>query len=439
MLTFNQQQYLLNQVNLFQDNTIGAFKMIKNEVDIPVIVLFLKENLSDYARDITQRFLNISIFLFISLLVSLAIGYFQAKSIVKPLHALLANFKKISAAEADFTGRTDVLNAGEIGELGDLFNEFVARQQELLKNIKDSSIKMSRFISDIYQRFSALHTGAEHQAEMIRETAASSQVMVSSIDRIAEISMQQSSMLRENMPVFASLIEFIFSVEKNASKVNQVSSSAYTSSRRGKEIINEMVKGMDNLNHSSEKIANIIGIVREVAEQTRLLALNAAIEAVRAKEHGKGFAVVASEVSGLATKSGEQVKAVSGIIEETREYIAKVMEFAGKSEQAFLEIAHYVEEANELSNKNMHGAQKQQIPAKDSLEKFQKVGDLTEDVTSAIGEQNSMVKNIAGNVEKINVDTAAVFRLVSDLNKKVDEFNTLFIQMDEQLKRIIVD
>ena len=99
-----------------------------------------------------------------------------------------------------------------------------------------------------------------------------------------------------------------------ARAAEQLASSAAEVAQRGGEVVAQVVATMDEIQASSGKIADIIGVINGIAFQTNILALNAAVEAARAGETGRGFAVVASEVRSLAQRSADAAREIKRLI-----------------------------------------------------------------------------------------------------------------------------
>lgn len=99
---------------------------------------------------------------------------------------------------------------------------------------------------------------------------------------------------------------------------------------------------MTRIEQSSSKIADIIGVIDEIARQTNLLALNAAVEAARAGEAGRGFAVVASEVRSLAQRSSQAAKDIKDLIKNSNGQVQEGVALANKAGSALTEIVQSV-------------------------------------------------------------------------------------------------
>ena len=103
----------------------------------------------------------------------------------------------------------------------------------------------------------------------------------------------------------------------NAAQANQLAIAAREQAESGGDVVKQAVNAMQEINGSSKKIADIIGVIDDIAFQTNLLALNASVEAARAGEQGRGFAVVASEVRNLAGRSATAAKEIKDLINDS--------------------------------------------------------------------------------------------------------------------------
>jgi methyl-accepting chemotaxis protein len=119
------------------------------------------------------------------------------------------------------------------------------------------------------------------------------------------------------------------SIQDIAADANEAAAVAATAVGTGKRASTTVAQ----LGQSSEEIGRIVGVITEIAEQTKMLALNATIEAARAGAAGKGFAVVAAEVKDLSRKTAEATTEISRMIDaiqaDTKNAVGSIGEITG--------------------------------------------------------------------------------------------------------------
>jgi methyl-accepting chemotaxis protein len=134
----------------------------------------------------------------------------------------------------------------------------------------------------------------------------------------------------------------------SARQANQLASSAAAVAARGGAVVSRVVATMDEINTSSKKIADIIGVIDGIAFQTNILALNAAVEAARAGEQGRGFAVVAGEVRNLAQRSAEAAREIKGLIGVSVDKVESGSRLVADAGKTMTEIVSSVQRVNDI-------------------------------------------------------------------------------------------
>jgi methyl-accepting chemotaxis protein len=159
---------------------------------------------------------------------------------------------------------------------------------------------------------------------------------------------QAASNLQQTASSMEQLTGTVKQTADSARTANQLASSAAEVASKGGSVVSQVVATMDDIQTSSRKIADIIGVIDGIAFQTNILALNAAVEAARAGEQGRGFAVVASEVRSLASRSAEAAKEIKSLIGASVEKVDSGSKLVADAGHTMTEIVASVRRVNDM-------------------------------------------------------------------------------------------
>ena len=207
-----------------------------------------------------------------------------SRSISRPLKSLVDEAERIG--QGDLSGRIDTARKDEIGDV-----------QRALASMRSA---LNRVVGEVRQSADSIQT-------------ASAEIATGNLD-LSQRTEQTASNLQQAAGAMSQLTGTVRQSADSAATANQLASSAAQVAQRGGTVVGQVVSTMDEINASSKKIGDIIGVIDGIAFQTNILALNAAVEAARAGEQGRGFAVVAAEVRSLAQRSAEAAREIKGLI-----------------------------------------------------------------------------------------------------------------------------
>ena len=213
------------------------------------------------------------------------------KSIREPLDQ--ANVLAAHIAQGDLSAVVVTHREDEFGALLDSLSKMNQSLGRMVSEVRGSTDSIATASAEIAQGNNDLAHRTEQTSSNLQATASSMDALTSTVHHSAEDARQASTL----------------------------AASASSVAQRGGEVVTQVVTTMQEINASSKKIADIIGVIDGIAFQTNILALNAAVEAARAGEQGRGFAVVASEVRSLAGRSADAAKEIKGLINTSVEKV----------------------------------------------------------------------------------------------------------------------
>ena len=244
---------------------------------------------------------------------------------------------------------------------------------------------------DALQRMRGELTGivgkVQHSAHAVTSAA---QQIASGNDDLSYRTQEQASSLEETAASMEEMTSTVKQSADNARHASQLATDMRTQAEHGGDVAARASGAMQAIQQASGQIAEIVGLIDEIAFQTNLLALNAAVEAAHAGEQGHGFAVVAGEVRNLAQRSARAAKDIKALIGDSVEKVqagSQLVDESGKALAGIIgsakQVADIVEEIAAASHEQSGGIEQVNRAVTQMDEVTQKNAALVEEAAAA--------------------------------------------------------
>ncbi len=283
---------------------------------------------------------------------------------------------------------------------GDLRTTITREYSGTFDDVKSDVNRTMRNLAEIVGRLADV---ADHVDSTVGEIAIGNRNLSSRTE-------QQASNLEQTASSLEQLTATVRNNAGNAQQANDLATSARSIAQRGGEVVSEAISAMDQINSSSKKIGEIVGVIDEIAFQTNLLALNASVEAARAGEQGRGFAVVATEVRNLASRSADAAKEIKDLIEDSTTKVDAGSELVGASGETLSEIVDSVKKVGEMVAE-IAAASSEQAAGIDQINR-------------AVSEMDNMTQQNAALAEETSAASISVGDNAQELKRLINFFAT---------------
>jgi len=321
--------------------------------------------------------------LLLASVVGLSFAIYLTRSITGPIRTAMAVAERV--ASGDLTQRIVVDSHDETGQL---LNALQRMQQSLVDTVsavRGNAESVATASAQIAQGNQDLSGRTEQQASALQQTAATMEELGTTVRHNAE----------------------------SAQQANQLSQGASAVAAQGGEVVGKVVTTMQEINHSSRRIGDIIGVIDGIAFQTNILALNAAVEAARAGEQGRGFAVVASEVRSLAQRSADAAKEIKTLIGRSVEQVEQGTALVDQAGKTMGEIVGSIQRVSDIVAEITAASVQQSSGVKQVGDAITQMDQATQQNAALVEESAAAAESLRGQAQHL-VQAVATFKLSHD-------------------------
>ncbi|KFN38831.1 MAG: chemotaxis protein [Sulfuricurvum sp. MLSB] len=371
------------------------------------LVISLEKNDAEIGK--TETVLLIALGVVVIVFVSV-LNIFFGKEVLNPLEGLRNRIGSLVSGDKDLTKRLEVTKEDEFSEAALAVNRFVGMVQETVNEVKDLGRQNSVIATTITDATRKISAGVEQERQIVEATT------------------QKSHSIKE---ILSGAISISEQTQKNVANANEELVTAKDALYKlvGEvdgyiETEHDMASQLISLRQDADQVKNVLGVIKDIADQTNLLALNAAIEAARAGEHGRGFAVVADEVRKLAERTQKSLTEIEISVGTIVQAINDVSDKMGENAKNMNELTAISNEVEDKISATSAEMERSVAVAQRSYNDSVEVVGHIEWIIEKISQINVVSESNRNSVEQIENDSKQLLDVAQSLSARINEFKS---------------
>lgn len=405
-------------------------------------IVFTDHRIRAKARSLV---VNIAVFVGILFAAIAAVMTVVIGRVVKPIVRLTGITKDMAEGEGDLTVRIPAAGKDEVARLSGYFNTFLDKLSAIVSNLRSvwkRSSEIGLELSQEAQEASASSTQISSAAGamsdrvgFLREEIGKASDNVDKINafiaRVVDMIQDQAAAVNESSAAVQQMIANAANIERSTEGKLKLVHELESLAKRLEEGASMNAQAMEESSRSTDLIAEMIGVINDVASRTNLLAMNAAIEAAHAGASGRGFSVVADEIRKLAEQTAGNAKSIGDTIGRIVNGIEKASAVTKEAGATIMEVISGIGAVADGMNETLAGLKEMSIGNAQIIESLGALNKMTEDVRSSGSGMRQGTAEIAASIRRIIEITEENKRGIDEMASGVREISEAMASLSD--------
>lgn len=359
-------------------------------------------------------------------LLPVAIGliiYLIKQTVIKPIYKCVDFARTLE--EGDLSKELEHDSTDEIGDLIDALNGMVHNLRSLVGSVVNDAVELTEMSNTLLGTSNNATTNADSLYQKSASVASAAEELSVSMATVSETAQQATMNINQVASATDQMTSTVAEISSNTSRAQGITHSAVATVEEASGKVNE-------LGNAAKEITNVIEVINEISEQTKLLALNATIEAARAGEAGKGFAVVANEVKELAKQTNDAIENIKAKIDFMQSSTEDTI-------SAINSINAVINEVNDIVTGIASAVEEQSVTTRDIANNVNEAASGVNEVTTNINQAAGVTQEVAQDISLVDSSSGEIKAMSENLNTGAGELSRISNNLKDVIERFKVN